>query len=142
MNRAVRVLLVWLVVIAMPVQGLAASMMMLCGPGHPRMLQGLESDAGAVQAGQVSASVHGSMHEPGHQHPCADQPDCGSGASPHHGKHGCSACAACCSMLALPAGWLLPPALAPVQAVQALAPPALPSQPPDGLDRPPRSTVA
>ena len=36
MRRIVRAFLVWVMVIAMPVQGMAASAMLVCGPSHER----------------------------------------------------------------------------------------------------------
>jgi len=52
MQRVFRAFLVWVMVIAMPVQGMAASVMFFCGPSHERMMQGLMADA------PVSPSSH------------------------------------------------------------------------------------
>lgn len=65
MNRVLRAFLVWLMVIAMPVQGLAASAMIFCGPHHERLAQGLVFDAPAAGSEQAreplpahAAAVH------------------------------------------------------------------------------------
>ena len=50
MSRAVRAFLVWIMAIAMPVQGMAASAMLFCGPSHERMMQSLVVGA-SVMAG-------------------------------------------------------------------------------------------
>lgn len=155
MNRVVRAFFVWAMVIAMPVQGLAASVMLFCGPSHERMMQGLTGDGPAVGSSQVAEAWHeDSAADHGlHAHlapvpPGADNPGAGSDADgstslfPHSGKFTCSACAACCSALALPASFVLPEPsslehIVPMSPVEPVA-----SHQPDGLDRPPRSVLA
>lgn len=155
MNRVFRAFLVWVMVIAMPVQGMAASVMLFCGPSHERMMQGLMADAPALASSQTTApghdlmaADHGAHEHAVPAHSVADEPAAGADANdvtgllPHHGKFSCSACAACCSALALPASFVLPvPSspeyLAPMSPVEPVA-----SHQPDGLDRPPRTVLA
>jgi hypothetical protein len=151
MNRVLHSLLVWLMAIAMPVQGIAASMMLACGPAHERMVQGVSHvvvAAGHDHAGEHSHDDHGAG-SPVHAH---DEPNPGATAGAdangaeapavHHGKFSCSACAACCIMLAPPASFSLPPDPGPVNRVQTTASAPTPSHSSDPLDRPPRARHA
>lgn len=142
-------------VIAMPVQGMAASVMFFCGPSHERMMQGLMADApvspsshAANPGREPAATGHGVHEQAVPAHPVADEPatdadgNDATGLFPHHGKFSCSACAACCSALGLPASFVLPtPSIpehvAPMPTVEPVA-----SHQPDGLDRPPRTVLA
>jgi len=156
MSRAARAFLVWVMVIAMPMQGLAASAMLFCGPSHERMMRGLAIDAPApAHAAPGHASRQGHDHAaPGHAHAMpgdaaaghfaahGDDGDDGGGLSPHLGKFSCSACAACCAMLALPASFSPPGVVAAAHPMPASSSAAVPSLPPDGLERPPRAILA
>lgn len=155
MWSTIRAMLVWLIVLAMPVQGFAAAGMLHCAVGqgtaagvaastaahtavrsvHPHAGAGAharqDADAGAHTRHLAAASM-GQMHDAA-THASGSQAD--GSVSP---AHGCSACAACCAVLALPgsirltvepAGRLFgPPGL----------PDAAPSFVPPGLERPPR----
>jgi hypothetical protein len=141
-----RSLLTWLLVLAMPVQGLAGIGMQHCAPAqeyrHP---------------GGVPASVehgHGSGH--GHPHPAAtaDAPPAASNEAPAlelahasaaaspglTGDAKCSACAACCPALGLPDRALPLPALPGAGSLAPVPMTAVPSFIPATLDRPPRSS--
>ncbi len=155
MHRAVRVLLVWVMVFAMPVQGMAASMMLFCGPSHERMMQGLRLDVSEVASGLASRPGHDqAAHQlGGHDHAAVmdgvadeavstDPADGGPGLLSHHGKFTCSACAACCSALALPASFVLPEPASPAQHAGMAPVEPVASHQPDGLDRPPRTHLA
>ena len=153
MNRVVRAWLVWLMVIAMPAQGMAAASMLFCGPSHARMMLVLDADAATDQHahGPVRAAA---AHHGGHQaHAAAD--DAAPSAAGHvaqgngaeastlqHGQFNCSACAACCAMLALPARAVLPAAVTPAQPARTPGMVRVTSHQPDGLDRPPRTPLA
>lgn len=141
-------------VIAMPLQGMAASAMLFCGPSHQRMLQALVLELPAAAAGHVHGHAHGAsaaahgVHMHGDAHGPHASPslqsaeaDGAHGLMPHHGKFSCSACAACCSVLALPAPFALPEASRPVHAVQMAPVAPITSHQPDGLDRPPRTVL-
>jgi hypothetical protein len=142
-------------VIAMPMQGMAASAMLFCGPSHERMMQGLVFDASAsatVHAGhamhEMAAKYHGdhehaSIGAPVASDPAMDADGDGAGnLSQHHGKFTCSACAACCIALALPARFELPDALRTAQVLRSSLVAPVASHQPDRLDRPPRAVLA
>jgi hypothetical protein len=152
MFRVLRTILVWVMALAMPLQGMAASAMLFCAPGHAGVLQGPGPAAAAV-GGSHAAHAHHHGHdadamdqaaptiEVAADAPCAGA-DGPSDPPPHHGKFSCSACAACCSALCLPTSFVLPtPSIpehvAPMPTVEPVA-----SHQPDGLDRPPRTVLA
>ena len=115
MSRRLRFLLLWLLALALPVQGLASAAMLHCAPSHERM-QGLHGDAarvagaGAAQSATQSAdplAAHHVAYDEGRQavaagHGASDA-DAGKVGDPRadQGKYSCSACAACC------AAWVL-----------------------------------
>jgi hypothetical protein len=156
MNRVVRAFLVWVMVFAMPVQGMAASAMLFCGPSHERMMQGLVLDAAASaqdHSGDAAHEMAAMDHSDHHEHagsgaPVASEPtvsadgDGMGGLFPHHGKFSCSACAACCTALALPASFELPQAVRTAHALRSSLVAPVASHQPDGLDRPPRAVLA
>ena len=154
MRRIVRVLLLWVMVIAMPVQGMAASAMLFCGASHERMIQGLGIEVPAAASGPVHDHAHGGPVADHGVHPHADSNGLAAslasqsgdaegapGFVPHHGKFSCSACAACCSVLALPAVFVLPEASGPVHHLHMAPVAPMASHQPDGLDRPPRTVL-
>jgi len=134
MNRAARAFLIWAMVIAMPMQGMAASLMLFCGPSHARMMRGLAADTPAHEHA-AAGHDHAAMLAAG------SAADAGDAASQQPDLT-CSACAACCSVLALPMSFSLPAATGVSHAVQTAPPAPRPSHEPDGLERPPRSTRA
>lgn len=128
-----RSLLLWLLALALPVQGLAAGARMHCA-GQP---------IAATMAADDEAA-HGHAHAGHHGGPAA----AGHDGTPHDGTdstrsgHSCSACAACHAPVGLPAALVMLPA--PPMGGFAAAPLADPgaSHVPAGLDRPPRTTTA
>ena len=158
MQRAFRAILVWVMVIAMPLQGVAASAMVLCGPLHDGA--GRAHGAHGVQApahGSSPVERHVRTHaadeahthaqhsagDPAHADPEATADvDTAADFAPHHGKHGCSVCASCCIALALPASFVLPGVAGPAHAVHASLDAPVASPPLSGLDRPPRTDLA
>ena len=109
MKRFVRCFVMWLLVLALPVQGFAAATMLLCGAGHHGTVQATEGGhdhaghmhMGAQDVSAVSESV-------AHEHAAgASPPHEDSAFSPFTAKHAkvmgkCSACAACCTVAFLP----------------------------------------
>ncbi|MBP7667821.1 MAG: hypothetical protein KA774_13315 [Burkholderiaceae bacterium] len=152
MFRVLRTILVWVMALAMPLQGMAASAMLFCAPGHAGVLQGPGPAAAAV-GGSHAAHAHHHGHdadamdqaaptiEVAADAPCAGA-DGPSDPPPHHGKFSCSACAACCVALALPGRLVLPAASGPSQQVPTATAAPVASHQPDGLDRPPRAALA
>ena len=124
MTTGLRNALMWLLLLALPLQGFAAATMLHCGAGHQQT---------AASSLSKSASAH--QHEAGQAHRHAAASDT---PQPDLTKSKCSACAACCMGTALPAAALAFEPFAP-----ALAPPSFVSAPAigfvtDGPDRPPR----
>lgn len=145
----------WVMALAIPLQGMAASTMLSCGPSHDRMAQGMKAGALELASSQTGGFGHNTM-DAGHgvhvhltaEHPAADELATGvdayevTGPFQHHGKFSCSACAICCPGHAPPASFVLPAPSGPARL--APMPPAVPaaSHQPDGLDRPPRIFLA
>ncbi len=155
MQRVFRAFLVWVMVIAMPVQAMAAPAMLFCGASHERMAQALVPDAPASAPGHagdsghaMAAMGHGDHGHAGSGAPVASEPAPGADGDgtgslvPHHGKFSCSACAACCIALALPSSFELPQAVRCAQALRSSPVAPVASHQPDGLDRPPRAVLA
>ena len=145
MKRFVRCFVMWLLVLALPVQGFAASTMLLCGAGHHGSAQAADGGhdhashmhMGAKGAGEVSAS-HGHDHEAEagltHERPAFN---------PLSAKHAkvmgkCSACAACCSVAFLPTTVIAFTAPAPSRALLVVELTTHVGFFTDGPDRPPR----
>jgi len=86
-----RTLLIWIVAMLMPLQGMASASGVLCSPGH-----------------HAAGSMAGNVHEPAHAHhdagaSVASSVDAKEGAaSPHPAEDRCSACNACCAGAVLP----------------------------------------
>lgn len=110
MSRVWRITLMWLVALAVPVQGYAAIAMFGCGPEHHGMT-GTPSQVVATE--EYAAGMPQHPHEVGND-PQADHHHDGSAESGHghmlkaHGTSGkvgegsCSPCASCCVVAALP----------------------------------------
>jgi len=154
MSRTYRALLLWLIAIAIPLQGLAAVVWPLAMSGVSIPV----ANGGSNRAGaEAMDGVHGHQqgHQPGHQqahqqeqaHPAAGH-GAGNAATPdvdppcHSGHSMLKCCSAACSLLAY-----IPPSLAkhspmpsvaPVQAEAAFCPDVFL----DGLDRPPKRFLA
>ena len=151
-------LLIWLLVLALPAQAVAAASMTVCGPAHSAGAAGLATPAQPV-SGQIHpcGPSHSLQQHAQHQAQSGHEPAARAGddsvvtslddaadsspATPS-GTHKCSACASCCSggaMLNAMPQWLLPGTgatafVAVVQAIEAVAA--------GGPDRPPRSLIA
>lgn len=128
MVKLFKTLLVWLCILSLPVQGMAAVMRLSCGLAHHHQAK-------------VMAEQDHAAHE---HHAHAD----GLGHADHHQQQGqgadkCSACASCCTGLGFVATFPHWPV-----ALQAHAPweatfkSLLPSFLSEGLERPPRSVLA
>ena len=150
MGHWLRFVIVWLVALALPVQGIAGATMAHCGPTHARM-HTAQADAGP----HAAAGHHHGLHDAAAPHhlgaAAADPVD--HGAASHHaaaqtdkftelGQYNCSACASCCSVCALLSTFapLLAPEFAPTVFVAVV--PRVATFATDGPDRPPRLGVA
>jgi hypothetical protein len=150
MLRKLRILLMWLVALAVPVQGFAAASMLGCGPGH-HGTTGAQAHAGPMHehASGTSQHAHGvdldgdsSSHHPDASAAAAhgDTPE-----APAEGKSGagsCSACASCCLAAALPATALSFEASSVADFIALSIPRSPASFFTDGPERPPRLVLA
>ena len=150
MKRFVRCFVMWLLVFALPVQGFAASTMLLCGAGHHGASQatdGGHDHASHMHMGVQDAPVASAPHAD-HDHATQVTPaDKGLSFSPVAAKHAkvvgkCSACAACCTVAFLPTNVIAftAPASSRVLPVVELTTHA--GFIADGLERPPRLPLA
>ena len=100
-----RLLLAWLVMAALPLQGLAAASMLFCGVDRAVVAQA--SDDGYVAhehrgSSQASSHDHGA-HGHGSQDHAKSDPGSGKPATGDQDKqgHACPICASCCQVVAL-----------------------------------------
>lgn len=172
MRLLLRSLFVWLMALALPLQGIAAAGMQACGPmhehtgpvaasahapghGHARE-DGHRGHAAqyshSSHAAHLSASAHPASH--GDAHPAAAElssADQGLHAAAERlsgnpelpaAGHQCGACAACCPAVALPSLLAFPVAPVSEAVVIPAAPASVASFVPPGLERPPRAILA
>lgn len=125
MNTVLRSLFVWLLMLALPVQGLAAA----------RMLPAVGAPA-AVTAAHRAAPVAHHCHDMPAVHAGTTATTAKAAAGDHHAKHH-GACPGCCIAVALTSAPLVPPAFAPPSFAipfraghVASADPVLPERPP------------
>lgn len=130
-----RSFLLWLVVLAVPLQGLAAATMLNCAAMHGAATAVLERAGHGDQAHE---------HEDAHAHAAVAAHD-ESAADPglaHAADHKCSACAACHASIGLPAALPPLPAFDLGEARAAAPAPGVEAFLTGGLERPPRSAHA
>jgi hypothetical protein len=139
MWRGFRIAMMWLLAVALPLQGSVAATLRVCGPGHDRM---------AVAAAAIAEHDHAAHHHAAHHHGASAVPahDANATATTQDlhksAQHKCSACAACCVTAALPASVVRFEAV-----VDAAAPPPVFFSCSvvfltDGPERPPRLPLA
>lgn len=139
MASSMRTLLIWLLMLAVPLQTAAAVTMALCGPGH---------HASAAERSAIALAAHdhaGDKAHSGHQHHAsAAQPTDAAQALQvvPADVHTCSVCASCCSGTAMLGS--VPKVMAPeFGAVSFLSlVPHIAFVAASGPDRPPRSEPA
>jgi hypothetical protein len=97
MNRLIKTLLIWLLMLAIPAQGIAAGMQLSCGPMH----HGASMDKTHAAPHSHDQTSAGDDHQHHDHHDMAQQADdtaassdVADAGSTHAGT--CSACAACC----------------------------------------------
>ena len=155
MERFVRCFVMWLLVLALPVQGFAASTMLHCGAGQHGATQATEGEhqhashkhmgARAVSAGSESmAHDHAAQASPGHEDSALSPPSPLSKLTAKHanvmGK--CSACAACCTVAFLPTNVVAFTAPAPSRLLPVVELTTHTGFIADGPERPPRLHLA
>ena len=149
MKRFARCFVMWLLVLALPVQGFAASTMLLCGAGHHGSAQATEGGHDHASHMHMGTQVVSVVSEsPAHRHAAeAAPPHEGSAFSPLAAKHvkvmgKCSACAACCTFAFLPTTVIAFTAPAPSRALPVVELTTDVGFFTDGPDRPPRLPLA
>lgn len=155
MWSSIRTAFVWLVMLAIPLQGIAASAMLHCGPGHERQMvqaSATDRDGGHREVGSADHHPAGD-HQPDHVDAAAADV-----ASTDHGqpsaqadevqlvkfkfKFKCSACAQCCASVALLDRVSDPIRFEPVSIAPVMAVDDYPQVAQTGPERPPRSFLA
>lgn len=141
MHGLLRIVLTWLLALALPVQGYAAQAMLFCGPMHDRPAAASSAaghDHGAHAHGSASLHHDEQAAEPGDGP--AQALDGESAGKVSQAK--CSVCASCCSMAAIASGHVAPDALR-LSFDYALAPfEPHAGRTAGGLDRPPKARLA
>lgn len=143
---AFRTTLIWLLALALPIQGAAASTMLFCGPNHHRINQALERSLdfateraahGHEDSGTTASPTTRADTDPGLSGWHAEAAKAKNPFT-HLGKFTCGACAACCTSVAIVSRTPFLPTLVPEDV--EIAAPMLIDLPfvTDGLDRPPR----
>ena len=144
MSRILRIMVMWLLALAVPVQGFAAASMVGCMAGHGGA--GLHSHAIGMHHHSVELPQH--SHE-GHAHVLAHA-DHRHASDANHDVHAggtftkasCSACASCCTSAALPTALLVFEAMDAPDSFVSLAPQPVATFVSGGPERPPRPFLA
>lgn len=145
-----RLLIVWFIALALPVQGIAGVTMAHCGQSHERMGAARATTAEPLHhqhaAGEAGVAHH---HDTAVAAPAdragdatASPADAPSDPLTQPGQYKCSSCASCCAGAALPGQTLRLPEPAPAPTVFAEALVTVDAFASDGPDRPPRSFLA
>jgi hypothetical protein len=142
MNRIFKIWLLWLLIMAIPVQGLAAAAMLSCGSAHAASPQAAHVHIGHSQSDAMDHHHHHDTASSGHASDEVMDAPAGHGSSGQH-KHtisSCSACAACCLGAAvIPSGLALIPIYTSVELVAVSPSQFVTGHIPAGLERPPRT---
>ncbi|WP_295636963.1 hypothetical protein [uncultured Methylibium sp.] len=147
---SVRAVFIWLVMLAIPLQGVAASAMLHCGPGHERqMLQVSATDHHDGHYGADSESHRpGGIHQPDSTSAAPDAGPADDGQlsvqadRAQLGKFKCSACAQCCASVALLDRMADPIRLEPMSMAPVMMAGDYPKVAQTGPERPPRPFLA
>lgn len=138
-----RLLIVWFIAIALPVQGMAGVTMAHCASSHERMGAEMEApqhrhaDHGAGAAHHHRADVANVATLADHD--TATQAKAQSGKLSDLAQYKCSSCASCCAGSALPSALPRLPELTAARAVFAEVMVTVDALASDGPDRPPRT---
>ena len=134
MPRLARLALMFLLAIALPLQGMAAATMAACGWGPHDHVHAVAHDHHAFDsAGRADASSH-EMHV-AHSHD--GKADLADGA-----LHKCSACASCCVGAAVPSQAIAFDTVKLTDRFAPLVARSVPAYVSEGLERPPRAFLA
>lgn len=142
MWRVVRLTLMWLLAVALPLQGLSAATMLACGVGQH---EHTSSEVASHSHGGKGVAVYAHSHVADasqHEQADVDRSDPGKTGLDKGGVHKCSACASCCVSAVIPTQTL---SFHPVKLTAFFAPlvaRTLATFVPEGLERPPRLFLA
>lgn len=137
-----RTLLIWLLAVALPAQGVMAATMVFCGPDHDDRAVALTSAHGAGPAHQPHASIADSDDAAAQAQPTASIETAAPDDLAQAGAQKCSVCAVCCSTAAIHDTALALPRVEPVAADFARLAPEVEPFATGGPDRPPRHILA
>ena len=130
-------ILLWLLILAIPLQGLAATSMMLCATEHHQV-----SSTENLQVADHKHEAHVQLHEGHKQHAQAHEADEHSSDTvtthQHSSKDKCSACSACCVGAVMLTSYLAAPISRPASEKIDMAFSSHVGHISDGLERPPR----
>jgi hypothetical protein len=147
MRSWIRPALMWLLVVVVPVQGLAAGMMVSCGPNHARMAQMSDHLQHEVAEGKAhhhetsSAPADVGSVQPSHES-LSDLPVGSESPLDKVAKFKCSACAACCTATAIPTSVYTFDACASTSLQASVSMSLAPVFLTEGPERPPRLLLA
>jgi hypothetical protein len=145
MPKLARLLLLWIVAIALPLQGVYAATLQHCASAaHQSAIEDVHSFAHS-HGEAIERAVHGGgeamhLHAVAHSH--VDPSGSGHSAHGAGAKGSCSACAACCSAAAPPPTPVVLVFRKAEHAVPPFVTPAVVTFVTDGPERPPRITLA
>ena len=137
-------LLIWLLALALPAQGVIAATMVFCGPNHHdgASAAAVAHDADAAhQPHDVAAHSHHEAADGQAESTAADETSAPDKFSPS-GMQKCSVCASCCSAAAIHDTVPKLPVFEPAATDFAALAPAVEPFAADGPDRPPRHLLA
>ena len=132
-----KLLTVWFIAIALPVQGMAGVTMAHCGSSHERTGAAMEAThgAGAVHHHNADAADVATQAD----HETANQAKVQPGKVSDLAEYKCSSCASCCAGSAMPPATPRLPQAKAAPAVFAEEPVTVDAFASDGPDRPPRT---
>jgi hypothetical protein len=142
MRRALHLLVILMLTVAVPLRAATAATMVLCGPTHERLAQNLQPDAhSGVHSRHAHAGVqHASSHADDAAADSSHHPDGDAVDTVKHAQFKCAFCDACCAGgFGIPSSSLVVPA---IEVVSLAFPPlvfAFAGWHPDELERPPQS---
>lgn len=99
MARVVRIALMWLIALAVPLQGFAATSMLFCAPAHEAAAHHEHPGHDHVQHGHA----HHAAAPDAHASAGMNHDDAGAQSADKSSATKCSVCASCCSAVTMPA---------------------------------------
>ena len=149
MLRLLRITLMWLIALAVPIQGSAAVTMFGCGPGHHGGVGSSQAAMADEHAQDADHHSHGAVAEDGESHHHDgnraldhSRSPTAQGAVHKVAKGNCTPCASCCVVAALPATMIQFEPVSLVDCFVVSIQSGVTSFLADGLERPPRSFLA